>query len=329
MFKNYFKIAWRNIIRNKMSSAINIGGLAVGMAVAIFIGLWIYDELSYNKYYKNYEHIAQVMQRYTVDGKINSQVSDPFPMGKELQTKYGSDFKYVVMASWQGDHILSFNDKYLSKEGIYMDKDADKMLSLKMQKGTYGGLSQPNSILLSASAAKAFFGDIDPIGKAMKIDNRMNVNVTGVYEDMPKNTTFSDAAFIAPWALFGGSEEWIRNARDYNLWDNNSFQVFVQLADNADFNTVNKKIYNLNYDHHTEENKKLYNPHVFLHPIRSWHLYNRFENGKSVGGAIEYVWMFLTIGIAIGLYQFYESKHSSQRKACKRGRHSKNSRLFA
>ena len=99
MLKNYFKIAWRNLLRNKTSSIINISGLAVGMAVAMLIGFWVWDELSFDKYHKNYDHIAQVMQHQKENGKIETFLSMPFPMGKELQTQYGNNFRNVVMAS--------------------------------------------------------------------------------------------------------------------------------------------------------------------------------------------------------------------------------------
>ena len=107
MIKNYLKIAWRNLVKNKASSFINIGGLAVGMAVAILIGLWIYDEISFDKYHQNYDRIAQVMQNQTSNGRVYSMNAMPFPLGKELETKYGNNFKYIVMSSWEGDHILT------------------------------------------------------------------------------------------------------------------------------------------------------------------------------------------------------------------------------
>src|SRR5436190_14767934 len=159
MLKNYFKIALRNLRKNKASSSINIGGLAVGMTVAILIGLWIYDELSYDKYHKNYDRIARVMQHQTSNGVVYSGSAMPFPLGKELQNSYGSDFKQVVMASWEGGHILTYGEKKISRPGIYMDKGGPEMLTLKMLKGTRSGLKEPGSILLSASTAKAIFDD--------------------------------------------------------------------------------------------------------------------------------------------------------------------------
>src|SRR6476646_5585954 len=100
MLKNYFKIAWRNLTKNKGYSAINIGGLAIGMAVAMIIGLWIWDELSYDKYHKNYDRIAQVMQHQTFNGEIGTQTANPAVMAPEIRRRFGSDFKYVLQSSW-------------------------------------------------------------------------------------------------------------------------------------------------------------------------------------------------------------------------------------
>lgn len=299
MISNYFKIAWRNLIKNKGYSLINIGGLAIGMAVAILIGLWIHDELSFDKYHKNYDRIVRVMQQQKSNDGIYTGVAMPYPMVKELQTTYGSDFKYVVMASWEGSHILTYGEKKLSQPGIYMDKDAAKLLTLKMLKGTDNGLNDPNSILLSATSAKAIFGDEDPMNKLLKIDNNLDVKVTGVYEDLPNNTQFKNLRFIAPWDLYVSSQEWIQRARDNAQWDNNSFQLFAQLSDKADIATVGKKILNSKQAHVDEDDKK-YNSKIFLLPMKDWHLRAHWDaNGNQTGGPIEYVWLFAIVGVFV------------------------------
>ncbi len=296
MIKNYFKIAWRNLLKNKVSSFINIGGLAIGMAVAMLIGFWIYDELSFDHYHKNYKQVARVMQLQTSNGKIYTGRAIPFPLGQELRDKHGSDFKYIVRSSWQGDHILSVDEQKVMQGGAYMDADAAKLLSLKMIKGTADGLKDMNSVLLSQAAAKAVFGDAEPINRVIKIDNKQDVKVTGVYEDLPNNTSFKDLSFIAPWDLYVASEPWIKNA--LTEWGNNSFQLFAQIADNTDFKTVNKHIINTKLDRVPAEEKK-YNSLIFLHPMEDWHLRSKFENGVNTGGLIEYVWLFLIIGVFV------------------------------
>src|SRR5687768_16026815 len=167
MLKNYLKTAWRNLVRSKGYSAINIGGLAAGMIVALAIGLWVYDELSFNKFYRNYDRIAQVWQHANFNNEISSQTANPAQMGPELKAKYGSDFNYIVQASWPGSYLLTLGTKSVTQQGIFIDTDAPEMLSLKMIKGSRQGLKDPYSIMLSASAAEALFGTQDPINKTV------------------------------------------------------------------------------------------------------------------------------------------------------------------
>lgn len=319
MLSNYFKIAWRNLRKNKGYSAINIGGLAVGMAVAMLIAFWIYDELSYDKFHKNYGRIAQVMQHQTFNGYKGTERSIPMPLVAELKSKYGSNFKYLVMASWQGDRILSAGDKKISSEGNFMDQDAAKLLSLKMLEGSYEGLKDPHSVLLSASTAKAIFGDEDPMNKLMKISGKLDVKVTGIYEDLPYNNQFRDLHFIAPWDLYVSSEKWIQEARDQNQWGNNSFQLFAQLADKVDFDKLNATIKNVKFDKVSAEDKR-FKAEIFLHPMADWHLRSNWENGIRTGGFIQYVWMFGIVGIFVLLLACINFMNLSTARSEKRAR---------
>ena len=268
------------------------------MAVAMIIGLWIYDELSFNKYHQNYDKIGRAMQMQTQNGNVLTIPYMPMPMGEELKTKYGNNFKYLAMASWEGEHILSVGTKNLSKSGNYIDVEAPKMLSLKMLQGTNEGLKNPNSILLSETTAKAFFGETNPINQTMKIDNKLNVKVTGVYEDLPFNTEFKNLKFIAPWDLYVSSEPWLQKLKKDRVWDNNSYQVFAQIADNVDFETVNKRILRSKYKNLTKEEQK-FDARIFMHPMKDWHLKSNWVNGVNTGGLIDYVWLFGIIGIFV------------------------------
>ena len=155
MFRSYLKIAWRSLLKNRLYSIINIGGLAVGMGVAILIGLWVYDEVKFDTYHENYARIAQVMQHQTFNGRIGTQESNPAQMAEEIRRVYGNDFTYVLQASWNFDHTLTYGDKMFLKPGSFFEPEAPEMLSLKMLYGTRDGLKDMNSILLSASAARS------------------------------------------------------------------------------------------------------------------------------------------------------------------------------
>ena len=136
MFQSYFKIGWRNLFKEKGYSLINIGGLAAGMAVAVLIGLWIYDELSFNKCHQNYDSIARVMYRASRNGETGHSDHMPFPLGQELAQSFQSDFEYVVMSTFTEGHIISNGDSKFTKLGNYMQPDAPKMLTLDMISGT-------------------------------------------------------------------------------------------------------------------------------------------------------------------------------------------------
>ena len=293
MIQNFIKIAWRNILHNKGASAINIGGLAVGMAVAILISLWIYNEFSFNKYHENYDQIAQVWQHNNYNGNIASQISNPAAMAGAIRDEFGSDFKYVVQSSWTNDFALSFDDKVFFKNGNYVEPETTEMLSLKMLQGTRDGLQDMHSILLSESVAKVFFPNEDPMGKMMKVNNKMDVKVTGVYEDIPESCSFRFMKVLLPWDLYLSENPWIKEMED--PWGSNFTQTYVQLADNANFESVSHKIKDVKLTKVSEMGKK-YNPQVFLHPMSKWHLYSNFENGINKGGRIDNVWLFALIG---------------------------------
>src|SRR5260221_4504093 len=295
MIKNYLRVAWRNLIKNKASSFINIGGLAVGMAVAMLIGLWIWDDLSFDKYHRNYDHIAIVMQNETNNGTINTSAAIPLPLDAELRKSYGSDFKHIVMSSWNDPHVLAVGDKKIAYPGTFMGTDGPEMFSLKMIKGNRNGLKGLSSMLISQSVAKALFGDTDPTGKIVRLDNRTGFNVSGVYEDLPRNTTLHDVAFIGPWDYYITSPGNVRSLTD---WGDNSLFMYVQIADHADMAKISEKIKELKLSNMDRGDIK-YNPQMFLQPMSKWHLYSEFKNGVNIGGAIQYVWLFGIIGIFV------------------------------
>ncbi|MBX2900164.1 MAG: ABC transporter permease [Cyclobacteriaceae bacterium] len=297
MFRNYFKIAFRNLIKNKGYTFINIAGLATGMAVALLIGLWIWDEVTYNHYHKNYSRIAQVWQHNLYNGVKRSQVSNPYVMAEEIRNNYGSDFKYVIQSTWNFGRILTVGENKFSKSGMYWEPEVLDMFSIKLIYGNADhALKDPYSILLSQSVAKTFFNDTDPTGQMVRINNKTDVKVTGVYEDMPHNSKFREMSFIMPWQLYITESEWIKNMDD--PWGSNFTQTWAQLADNADMEQVSAKIIDVKFNKVSEGGRK-YKPEVFLHPMSKWHLYSDFREGKNVGGRIEFVWLFGFIGVIV------------------------------
>ncbi len=295
MFKNYLKIAWRNLKRNKGYSAINIGGLALGMAVTLMIGLWVEDELTYNDYFANRDQIAQVFQSQTFNGQTGTGPALPRPLEKAFRYDYADNFKYLVMSSWNTSQYLNYKEKSLSRTGNFMQRDAPELLDLQIIKGEKDGLREINSVMLSESAADALFGDEAPIGKVIKVNSQYDMMVTAVYEDIPVNNSFNDAQFLMPWEKYITTQEWVKNAADQ--WGNNSFQMFVQIADNTSMDKVTTTIKNVKKT--LNEDSAEFNPQLFLFPMNQWYLHGNFENGKQTGGRIKYVWLFGIIGMFV------------------------------
>jgi putative ABC transport system permease protein len=295
MYQSYFKIGWRNLLRNKGYSFINIGGLAIGIMVTMLIGLWVHDELVFDRSFENYARLAQVMQHQTFNDVKGTERSIPRPLEFALRTTYGNDFKYLSMATWMGENILSVGEKSISKSGNYFQADFPEMISLAMIKGTRKGLKDPTSILLSESTAKALFGSEEPMNQSLKIGNRLDVKVTGVYKDLPYASSFSKLDFMASWELYANSQEWIKSSTEN--WGNNSFQLYALLAPNADMKSVSEKIKKIKYNSSKDEQTS--NPEIFLHPMSDWHLRSAWKEGKQIGGRIQTVWLFGIIGVFV------------------------------
>jgi putative ABC transport system permease protein len=292
MIKNYLKIAFRNLVNNKVYSFINIAGLAVGMAVTVLIGLWIHDELSYNKSMDNYDRLGKVWQFVKFDAVKSSYDVSPIPLAAELRDKY-PDFKAVSLST-NRMVILSFGDKKLSETGNYVEPEFTRMVSLKMISGNPGGLNDIHSIMISGSLAKALFGNQDPVSQIIRLNDTSSVKVTGVYKDFPANSNFNDVHFLAPWDLYSANEPWVQQSK--SNWDNNSFNIFVQLKNGADFKNVSAKIKDIRVK---RNDPPAYKPEFFIHPMSRWHLYADFYDGVNKGGMITYVWLFGIIGVFV------------------------------
>jgi putative ABC transport system permease protein len=297
MIKNYLKIAWRNIVSNKVYSAINILGLAAGMAVALIIGLWVVNEYSFDKFLPNYKQLYQVQLNFTTqhDGE-HTQAALAIPLADVLR-KDIPGIKYVAETDWVGWqwHSLLVGDKKLYLNGGAASPDFLKIFQYPFIKGdAKNALTDPYSIVLNESTAKALFGNADPINKFIRIDNQQNLKVTGVIKDIPKNAT-KQFTFLTPFSFKEQTETWMKTAR--TTWTNNSFNAFVELESGVTLEQIAPKIKNLVYEHSPQMRPA--KPEVILHPVKDWHLYSDFKNGKAVGGFIDYVRMFSIIGILV------------------------------
>jgi putative ABC transport system permease protein len=297
MFKSYFKIGWRNLLKNKGYAVINIGGLALGLAVAGIIALWVNDELSFNQHHENYQRIVQIMKGGTFEGRqATGQRHLPYPLLNELNATYGSNFKHIVPSAGKWDFILSTADKVISATGSYMGSGAPEMFTFKMIKGNWSGLKQQESIMISQSMAKALFGEADPMDKDVTIGSNQHVKVTGVFEDFPKNSELYGTKFFAPWDLHVANSPWMKDQG----WDNHFFQIYAEIQPNTTLEKVGENIKDAELsvikDLDYMKGELIYSPQVLLHPMRDWHLYSNFHEGIVQTGPAQFVTYMTIIG---------------------------------
>src|SRR5882757_8823881 len=216
MLRNYIKIAWRNLFRHKGFALTNLLGLTIGMTSSILIFLWVHDELAYDGFHANYKNIYQVIANRDFKNRVFTDKNMVFPLAKTLGTGY-SNIKYAVEMSYGNDHIFTYGDTRLKKNGYTVSEHFFDVFTWKFLRGNAAtAIADPSNIVLTASAAKAFFGKEDPINKVLKIDNDKNLKVSAVVADPPDNSTFQ-FDFVQ---LFDYSDPGLKQAM--NEWRNSS-----------------------------------------------------------------------------------------------------------
>jgi putative ABC transport system permease protein len=292
MFKNYFKIAWRSLLRNKGLAFINIFGLATGMAFALLIGLWIQYETSFDDFHVNKNRLALIRKHNLFNNIKATAVNQSLPLYDELKRNY-PEIKRLTRVFGTIDYSLMTGDNKFSKKGIYVDRDFLQMLSFPLVKGNAAtALNDPNSIVLTESVAAALFGKEDPIGKPIKLDNQYTVLVSAVAKDVPANSTLQ-FEFLAPFAFQIQNSKNIERAQ--TQWGNNFLTYLVEMKEGSSMEALSKKIEHLVEQKRNDGITQL----LFLQPLQQWHLYNEYKEWKVSGGRIEYVRLFAIIGLFI------------------------------
>lgn len=301
MLRSYIKTGSRNLSRNKTYSIINIGGLAIGMTIAMLIGFWVYDELSFNRYHKNYDRIAQLMKTGVEEDGTPwaGGFSLAFPLIDELRTNYGSNFKHLVEALQPTEAVLTANENKISVQGQYMASGAPDMLTLEMVSGTRAGLKNPKSILLSERTARMLFGDADALGQTVKINTDREVTVTGIYRDLPMNTKFHYLKFIAPFDLAIMHNQWI-NRED---WQDHFLHIYCEIPVGSTHNqiegNIESSLFRAVKDLEGVDKLRSQKPKIALMPMKDWHLRSSFSwpnYGKPDEGPSRFVILVGIIG---------------------------------
>lgn len=289
MLKNYFLIAWRNLLKNRGFSLTNLLGLAIGITCTLLIFLWVRDELTYDKFHKNYDNIYQVIAHRDFNNQVFTDRNMVLPLASALETAY-PEIKHGVVTTYRYPQVLQVNDLRMKKEGMNVSEHFFDIFSFKVISGNVtSALKDPFSIILTTSTAKALFGNESALGKMIKMNNDYSVKVAAIVADPPYNSTFT-FDYIQP---FNYSDEGIKASM--NEWVNSSWNVFLQVQPGTNMKLLDKRINDLKKSHDHNDAVSTY----FTFPMEKWRLYSDFRDGKNTGGLIEYVRLFIIIALGI------------------------------
>ncbi|HEX2606994.1 MAG TPA: ABC transporter permease [Flavisolibacter sp.] len=281
MFKSYLKVAFRNLLRNKAFSIINISGLAIGMASAMLIFLWIQNEVSYDQFHEKKDRIYEAWNLAQFSGKLQAWNTTPKVLARTLERDL-PEVEEAVRVNWPNDLLFTVGEKRLTAKGNTVDSGFFDLFSFPLVKGNAKtALMDMHNIVLTEKLAKKLFGTEEAMGKTIKIDNKDNFTVTAIVKDPPNNTRFN-FEYLVPWSYLrsqGGDDEY---------WGNNSTRTYVMLKKNATLASVAPKMKTLRkkYDKDDQEGQ------FFIYPMDRWRLYSKFTAGVEDGGRIEFVRLF-------------------------------------
>lgn len=292
MLKNFLLVTLRNLRRNSLYSIINISGLSIGIACSILILLWVRDETSFDKFIPKADRLYQVWVNAEFDGSIQTWNSVPLPTYMEMKNAH-SNIVNSTVAGWGAERLIARDDNRIMQDGYYVGEEFLDMFEFPMKIGQASEvLDDPSSIVISEALAEIMFKGENPIGQFLKVEDASTLKVSGVFKNVPKNSSFQ-FDYLIPWKHREAVNPWIRESS--TNWGNYSFQVFVELTDAASELNVEAGI----KDILTEKGETDVPREFFLHPLLRWRLHGQFENGKEAGGQHEYVTLFSVVAMLI------------------------------
>jgi putative ABC transport system permease protein len=285
MFKNYLKSYLRNLWKNRTYTFLNIAGLAVGITCSTLIFLWIEDEFNWDHQFAKKHYLYQVEDNQTYDGTTYTFSATPGPLAPGMK----ADIPGIAATShltWTNKTLFSLNDKPLYEEGNFCDASFLSMFNLNFTEGNPAtALGDIHSLVISRSMATAFFGAADPLGKTLRMNNADQYTITGVFDDLPQNTSFR-FHWLGNYQAFYKDNQWLQQ------WGTNGIMTFVELKPSADPVAINKLL--TNYVQTKSPGAAMKG---FIFPMSDWRLYSSFKNGKQdpSNGRIQYVRIFTII----------------------------------
>lgn len=291
MIKNYFKTAWRNLVRNKAFSAINISGLALGMACSLLILLWVQDERSADGFHANSKQLFQVYERQYANGTVGASYITQGLLAEELK-KQVPEIQYASSLDWNMPYTLEAGNKINKMEGNYAGADFFSMFSYRLLQGTpQTALNTPEAIAISRNAATYFFGSPEKaIGQTIRYENRTDLRVTAVFENIPANSSVR-FDFLRSWQAYVKENDWVNN------WSNFNPSTFIQLRADANPVTTASKIKDFIHRYIPASGNVRYE--LGLQPYSKKYLHANFSNGQPAGGRIEYVRLLTLVAVFI------------------------------
>jgi ABC-type antimicrobial peptide transport system permease subunit len=289
MFRNYLKIAWRNLLRNRGFSLTNLFGLTIGITCTILIALWVTDELNYDKFHRNYNDIYKILANRDFKNEMFTDPNMVLPLANALQ---GStpQLKNATVVTYSNHHLFKYGETKIQKKGMTVNEHFFDVFTWNFVKGNPKvALGDPHAITFTESAAKAIFGNKDPIGQVVQMDNDVNYKVAAIIEDVPGNSTLQ-FDFVTPFNYTDPNTK-----QQMQEWQNSSWSVFLHMQPGADMDVMNAKINEIKKSHDKNDEISTY----FAFPLKRMRLYSDFKDGKNVGGQITYVKMFTIIAIVI------------------------------
>jgi putative ABC transport system permease protein len=298
MFINFFKAAWRSVLRGRVYSVLNILGLAIGMAVALLIGLWVHHQLSYDRFLPGYEQAYQVKYNYTNGSELRTQSEVCIPLADALK-KDVPEIAYTASAFGPANYgtltdVLAADNKKISPTGIIAGQDFLNIFQFPMLEGNAdNALKEPGSIVLTQSTEKALFGNADALNRNVLL-NGNNLKVTGIIRDVPRNSSLR-FEYITPFSLFA-SGGWVKAAT--TNWNHTFFRLYASLKPHVTYEQMEPKMRML-VQKYAPDTYKTFHQQVIMQPLKDWHLYTEYKNGVASGGLIDYIKMFSITGILV------------------------------